>query len=57
MKIYINIIEKPVITEELFEDNNIIKADDMIENDILLDLNKENKEHPSPLISVTVASN
>ncbi|CAG8501177.1 12173_t:CDS:2 [Ambispora leptoticha] len=54
IEVYINIIEEPVITEELLEDSeiiNMLQTDDMIKNDIL-NLDKENKEPPPSLIFI-----
>ncbi|CAG8505594.1 8489_t:CDS:2, partial [Ambispora leptoticha] len=52
MKVYINIIEEPITTEELLENSEIIdmlQADNIIENDIL-NLDEENEESsPSPI--------
>ncbi|CAG8611204.1 11534_t:CDS:2, partial [Ambispora leptoticha] len=54
MEVYINVIEKPIMTEELLENSKIVdmlQADDIIENDIL-NLDEKNKESPPPPISI-----
>ena len=52
---YIDVIEEPVPTEGLLEDDEIIG--DMIENGVPLYSDEEDEEPPQPLISVTEASN